>query len=928
MKHKIFKYTILSVFLFLAFLGIKEVKAEEYTGQAIWSSEFISNMFIKKYRDNGYMKYQQARFLRRSEDNGFVYCLQPYVNEIDNNLPYYQIARKDYASVTDMTEEQWDKVALLAYYGYGYNINGYDHTSNKWYAITQVLIWRAVEPTSTIFFTDTLNGNKTNKYDSDIEELELLVANHYKRPDFGINDLVIPLGQSVTLTDKNEVLKNFKISSTENVNATISGNTITITSTGIGDAKVNLVKKASKYSEAPIVYYSNHSQNVMRVGYYDPIPANIKAKVIGGRVEINKLDSETKENYPQGNASLEGAIYGIYNTSNEKIGELKTDSNGYAISDVLPSLGEFYIKEITPSKGYMLDKNKYSFVLSESNILASLEVYEKVKETNLTIFKVFANSNSGILIPEPNVTFEIYLNNCTPRLLKSTNNMCYVSEITTDKNGYANIKLPYGSYTFKQITSTPNYEKVDDFVFEVNDNTDSNTYKLISNAEITAKLKVIKIDKETKEVIPRSGIKFKIKSSATNEYVCQTVTYPKAETLCEFETDDNGVLITPYPLISGKYILEEVDQVIDGYLWNKESQEFEIGENSNLITDNKYGVLFETKFENQAVKGQIEINKKGEKFIVSDGKYSYEEIPLSNVKYGLYDLEGNLISEVITNDNGYAKIENLKLGKYILKELSTSGNHVIDSKEYEVELKYKDQYTAIISKTFDFKNKLSKGTLDFTKLDFTTSETIPNTKIQIYLNDEEEVLIGEYITDEEGKVIIDNLPSGHKYFILEKEAPEGYILNEEKIHFEIKENGEIVKLEMTNTKIKSKINIHKVDAENNSLAGVVIGIYDLNDNLIGEYTTNEEGIIEVELEYGSYYYQEISTLENYILNNDKNYFNIENDGETIYSVLVNEMEEVEVPNTNLNKNYTKYIASITIGLIGMGLIIYEKKKRK
>lgn len=928
MKKNFIKYTMFGVFLFLSFLGIKEVNAETYTGQAIWPSEHISNIYIKKFRADGYIKYQQASFIRRSEDNAFVYCLQPYV-EIDNNLPYYNIARSDYASVLNLTEAQWDRVSLLAYYGYQYNINGYDHSNNKWYAITQVLIWRTVEPTSKIVFTDTLNGNTLpNKFSDEIAELESLVANHYKRPDFGNDELVIPLGQSVTLIDKNNVLSNFKVSSTENVNATISGNRITITSTGIGEAKVNLVKKASKYSEAPIVYYSNHSQNVMRVGYYDPIPANIKAKVIGGRVEINKLDSETKENYPQGNASLEGAIYGIYNTSNEKIGELKTDSNGYAISDYLPSLGEFYIKEITPSKGYTLDPNKYSFVLNENVLLESIDVYEKVKDTDLTIFKVFANSKTGILTPEPNVTFEIYLNNCNRREFRSTNNMCYVSEITTDKNGYAKIRLPYGSYTFKQITSTPNYEKVDDFVFEANDNTDSNTYKLISNAEITAKLKVIKIDKETKEVIPRSGIKFKIKSVATNDYVCQTVTYPKAETLCEFKTDDNGVLITPYPLISGKYVLEEVDQVIDGYLWNKESQEFEIGENSSLITDNKYGVLFETKFENQAVKGQIEINKKGEKFVVSDGKYTYEEISLSNVKYGLYDLEGTLVSEVITNNDGYAKIENLKLGKYILKELSTNGNHVIDTKEYEVELKYKDQYTAIISKTFDFKNDLAKGTLDFTKLDFTTSETIPNTKIEIYLNDDEEVLIGEYITDEDGKVVIDNLPSGHKYYILEKEAPEGYILNEEKIYFEIKENGEVVKSEMTNTKIKSKINIHKVDSENNSLAGVVIGIYDLNDNLIGEYTTNEEGVIEVELEYGSYYYKEISTLENYILNNEKNYFNVENEGEIIYSVLVNEMEEVEVPNTNLNKNYTKYIVSTVIGLVGVGIIIYEKKKRK
>ena len=284
--------------------------------------------------------------------------------------------------------------------------------------------------------------------------------------------------------------------------------------------------------------------------------------------------------------------------------------------------------------------------------------------------------------------------------------------------------------------------------------------------------------------------------------------------------------------------------------------------------------------------------------------------------------------KVITNSDGYAMIENLKLGKYILREIESSNNHVIDKNEYVVELKYKDQYTAVITKSFDFKNKLSKGKLEFTKYDELKLNTLPNTKIELYLCDEEEVLIGEYTTDDNGQVIIDNLPSSHSYFILEREAPVSYILNEEKIYFELNDNNEVVKTEMTNTKIKSKVIIHKVDEENNSLEGVVIGIYDLQDNLIGEYTTDVNGNIEIELEYGNYYYQEISTLENFILNTDKNYFNIENNDEIIDLVLVNKLEEVEVPNTNLDKDYKKYIISLAIGLVGLGIIIYEKKKRK
>lgn len=131
MIKKIFKYALFSILFLMTFVGIQEVKAEKYTGQAIWPSEHIANIFIKKIKPDGYTKYQQARFIRRSEDNKFVYCLQPYT-DIDNNLPYYDVIRSDYTRVLGFTEEQWNKISLLAYYGYAYNENGYDHNAQKW----------------------------------------------------------------------------------------------------------------------------------------------------------------------------------------------------------------------------------------------------------------------------------------------------------------------------------------------------------------------------------------------------------------------------------------------------------------------------------------------------------------------------------------------------------------------------------------------------------------------------------------------------------------------------------------------------------------------------------------------------------------------------------------------------------------------------
>ena len=195
--------------IFGMFLSTNTVKAEQYTGQAIWPSEHISNIYVKKLKADGSGKYQQARFIRRSEDNAFVYCLQPFV-EIDNNLPYYNIARSDYELYLNMTKEQFRKINLYAYYGYGYG----NHTDQKWYAITQVMVWRTADPSSQFFFTNTLNGTRNDSlFASEIAELESLVNTHYVKPEFdNVNNIKLPITNSISLNDKNGKLSEYRIS--------------------------------------------------------------------------------------------------------------------------------------------------------------------------------------------------------------------------------------------------------------------------------------------------------------------------------------------------------------------------------------------------------------------------------------------------------------------------------------------------------------------------------------------------------------------------------------------------------------------------------------------------------------------------------------------------------------------------------------------
>ena len=352
-------------------------------------------------------------------------------------------------------------------------------------------------------------------------------------------------------------------------------------------------------------------------------------------------------------------------------------------------------------------------MIDENNLLASVNVYEKVITGKIHITKVFAQASTGIMTPEANITFAIL-----------NNNNEVIKKVITDENGMLSITLPFGSYILRQLNSTSGYEVANDYSFSI-DKDGKEIRKIISNAEITAKLKVIKIDKDTGEVIKRAGIKFQIFNAKTGEIVKQKITYPTVKILDTFETDENGLLVTPYPLNTGTYYLKEVDQIIDGYLWNDKSVEFTIDENTNFVVDDIAGVLFETKFENKEVKGNVIIKKIGEEVKFEDNNIKYNKINLKGVKIGLYankDIysangilkfkKDTLISENITDENGYIEINNLYLGSYYLKEIETIETHILDNKKYEFELKYQDQYTPIIKYEITMNNLYKKGNLE------------------------------------------------------------------------------------------------------------------------------------------------------------------------------------------------------------------------
>ena len=149
------------------------------------------------------------------------------------------------------------------------------------------------------------------------------------------------------------------------------------------------------------------------------------------------------------------------------------------------------------------------------------------------------------------------------------------------------------------------------------------------------------------------------------------------------------------------------------------------------------------------------------------------------------------------------------------------------------------------------------------------------------------------------------------------------------MYFEIKEDGEVVKSIMTNEKIKGTLEFTKTDfSTSEPLPNTLIEIYKENDELIFTGRTNEKGkIIIEELEYGKYYIREKEAPEGYVLREDKMYFEIKEDGEVIKSTMTNDLIVI-APNTLMNDTKIVAIIGITLIIIGGGLIIYDKTKKR
>lgn len=912
---KITKYML---FAFALLLGLT-VKATAVSAATL--DYDFTGYYYERFDQNG-NNYSSWRLEDYRIDGETAYCIEPGIPEGNPMYP------ADW-SATGLSDSIKERVLLIGYYGQTYP----GHNTVKYKAAAQGMIWATIlGNNTTVKFSSARYGEGTPlDISAEKAEIERLISHHYDRPSFNAGVYKLQVGETLTLTDTNNVLGQFDIN-VDGAEYSVDGNNITIKPTKDGAIDISFTKKMP-YTKSYRVFVGSGIQNMLVPGMVDPVIAKIRINSYYSPVELIKKDKETNTTVAQGQATLKGAKYGVYEQSTGKlITTIETNEEGYAKSNPVLSWNDYYLQEISPSEGYLLDNTKYNFDMrgKESE---TVEVFETVVKNYISILKQyeFVDGDTTFLNAEKDITFEIFYPNGDK-----------FDEITTDKNGYATINLPYGVWKFHQVNTTTGFAKIYDFYITVDYNSEQEQYYNILNNALSAYLQVFKVDSETGKTIAIKDTTFKIYNIDKKQYVSQFV---GGKVYSEFKTDENGKFTTYLKLESGNYRLIEVSSP-KGYLLDEKGVEFTIG-NDTHFAYTTYGPFITMYVKNTPIKGKIEIFKSGEIFTAENDSFNYDNTKkLEGIVYNIYadedikSSDGNylyyekdtLVGTMTTNSDGYAVSEALPLGKYRVVESRTDDNYVLDTTEYHIELNEKDNKTEVVYNSSEMTNLLKKGTLEFTKTDLVDGQPIPFTTIQVFTENNEKIFEGT--TDENGKIIIKNLSVGQKYYIIESEAATGYVITDEIVYFEIKDNGEVVKAEMKNKPIIGKLEFTKVDfSTNQPIPNTLIEIYSIDDEETPIFSgrTDDNGMIIIdELRYGKYFILEKETgTPDYILNPERMYFEILEDGQVVKCTMVNELAPIEVPNTGV-KDY--YIIVQIIGTLivfgGIGVMICANKKRK
>ena len=672
-------------------------------------------------------------------------------------------------------------------------------------------------------------------------------------------------------------------------------------------------------------------------------------------VTVTKSDRE--EGTAQGDATLAGAVYGIYK-GETLVDKYVTNQNGQFTTKEYVCDNDWTIREITPSEGYLLDTTIHKvgaepqLYTVEHNQTAN-DVNEQVIKGNIAIIKHTDDGETKIETPESGATFEIYL--------KSAGSYTASEEderdiIVCDENGFGQTKdMPYGVYTVHQTSGWEGRELMKDFDVFIARNAQTYRY-LINNANFESYIKVVKVDAESGKPIPYAGAGFQL-YDPTGNLVTMSFTYPTPTTIDTFYTDANGCLVTPEKLEYGKgYSLVEV-QAPYGYVLDSTPVYFDVTQDN--ATEESGVTVIKVDKPNMAQKGTITVEKTGEVFYgvsvsgSEDAEVIYQPIyEIAGLSGAVYEIraaediitpdgtvrftKGEIVDTVTTGKDGLAKSRELYLGKYEVKEIKAPYGMVLNDEIHTVELVYAGQNVSVTETATSFVNERQKVEISLKKT-LETSDLfgigqngeLKNISFGLFAAEElvsasgtsipADGLIEIVTLNESGNgTVKTDLPMGG-YYVKELATDEHYILSDTKypVTFEYAgqetakvqlavNNGEAIE----NDLIYGSVSGRKVDENGEPLGGALIGLFKYNDteftkeNALMTVTSKEDGSFSFEqIPFGIWYVREIEQPTGFVLNENVYEVNIAENEQVVEIEIVNEFVHGNITLTKVDADF-------------------------
>lgn len=959
--------------------------------------------------------------------------------------------------------------------GSGKSLSGTE--DQKWVA-TQLIVWEFVSGcrstadgykcTNTKFIDGICAGGANPGVKSVYNAISKSLANYSTVPSFAsaiaskaeTYEMKYLDGKyTLTLTDSNSILSSFSFKTTGGVSASVSGNKLTLTSTSpVNDAVTfNSAKSMPSVGNTTLIPYGDATLQDVITGVEndaDPIRAYFKVKTSSGNLKlvktsedgnvanieftvkgdgysqtvktnskgefeltdlvpgkytvtehtpteyaeqksktvnvesgktatvsfsnvlkkwnltVTKTDAETKS--AQGDATLAGAVYGIYNNG-KLVDKYTTDKNGSFTTSYYICGDNWTLKEIDPSEGYLLDETEYhigaeakKYTLENNSV--SIGVTEDILKGKIAIIKHTDDGSTKIETPEKGAEFQVYL--------KSSGSYTKAKEserdnLICDEYGFAETKdLPYGTYTVHQTKVWNGTEFIADFDVFISEN--NKTYKyLINNASLESYVKIVKVDSETGKQIPYAGAGFQI-YNLDGKLVTMTYTYPEVTTIDTFYTNSEGYLITPESLPYSKgYSVVEV-QAPYGYILDSTPVYFDI--TAENTTEENGVTIVKTEKKNTPQKGTITVEKTGEIFsnvTAVGGGYTDEngnDVTLPTIYQPEYSISGlsgavfeiyadedittpdgtvrakkdELVATLKTNTKGTATSKQLYLGKYRVVEKTAPNGFVLNRTVNHIALTYAGQNEKVTNTSTSFTNDRQKVVIDLTKIleqdekfSIGNNDEILNVSFGLYADEDLKAANGtvipkngllEIITcDEKGKAqFTTDIPIG-SYYVKEISTDNHYILSDKKypvvfeyagqdtatVHISVND-GEPIENEI----IYGTIQGLKIDRETGeNITGALFGLFSITETKFTEETailtskSNEEGIFTFEnVPYGEYIVSELKPAEGY-LPNEENYTVTISENKEIIEITVENDKIPELGTTATIDDKKKFTAN-------------------